>query len=109
MNKILAVLMLFASGTVMANEAQKLMMQLPSEKQDIALRHVIESTGYSCSSITKKLFQGQDKRGNAIWSAACTDGKSYSLVFYNDAQGSTKVLDCATLKTVAGTKCFTKF
>jgi hypothetical protein len=30
-------------------------------------------------------------------------------MIYDDAQGSTKILDCAVLKTVSGVECFKRF
>ena len=52
--------------------------------------------------------QGMDKTGAAIWNVACSNKSSYVIMVYNDAQGSTKILDCAVLKAVGGGECFKK-
>ena len=104
----IGILVVVFSGSVFANPANEIMLGLPSNKQDMALRQVVESANETCPNVTKKLFQGQDKKGNAIWSVACSNGRSFSVMIYNDASGSTKVADCNVLKIV-GVKCFAKF
>jgi len=107
-NLVAAAMALCSLGAA-ANEAQKIMMQLPSDKQDVALIHVITSADEPCDKVTRKFFQGSDKRGNAFWNASCSNGKSFVVMFKNDALGSTSVLDCGVMKVAGGQRCFTKF
>jgi hypothetical protein len=109
MIKLLVLPALFAYGVAFANPGNDMMLNLSSSKQKTELQKTIASGGIACSSVTKTMYQGQDKKGNAFWSAACSNGKSYVVMIYNDAEGSTKALDCGVLKALAGTSCFTKF
>lgn len=109
MRKLAVVPLLFLSGLAFANPGNDMMLGLSSSKQKVELQKTISSGGIACPSVTRTMYQGQDKKGNALWSAACSNGKSYVVMIYNDAEGSTKALDCGVLKAVAGTSCFTKF
>jgi hypothetical protein len=46
---------------------------------------------------------GKDK---AFWSIRCRDGKTYAVEINPDSTGSTNVLECSVLKTIAGIACF---
>lgn len=105
---VIATTLLTLASTAGANEAQRMLSQLSSEKQDAALQRVVSSSGESCLNIKRKMFSGSDARGNAMWSVGCSNGKSFMVMLKNDRQGSTTVLDCPTLQKVSGQKCFTK-
>ena len=110
MRKLFAgLLSLLPYGSVLANEAHDIMTKLPEEKRRVALSHVVRTSGESCSTVSRTFYQGSDKQGTAMWNAQCNTGRAYVVSFKNDARGTTKVLDCAVLKTVAGVNCFTKF
>lgn len=102
------VLLAFSTPAV-ANEAQKLMMQLPPDKQAYALGHIVETSDQHCSSASRAFYQGSDKKGNAFWSVQCASHLKYSVMIFNDAKGSTKVLACGALKAIANVGCFEKF
>jgi len=59
--------------------------------------------------VTRNFFQGFDKSRNATWNVACSNGKKLAITIYNDATGSTKILDCSVLKALANVECFKKF
>lgn len=103
----LALLMLCTPAA--ANEAQKLMMQLSPDKQAYALGHIVETSDQHCSNASRAFYQGSDKKGNTFWSVQCAGNLKYSVMIYNDAKGSTKVLDCGALKAIAKVGCFEKF
>jgi hypothetical protein len=53
-------------------------------------------------------YMGMGKDLSAYWSVRCLNGRSYEVEIHPDARGSTKVLDCRLLWTVAKVKCFKK-
>jgi hypothetical protein len=107
--KRLAPLLLIASSAVAANEADRLLSSLPAEKQRQALAHIVTSSGDACPGGNRVMRQGAKKDGTAYWNVGCTNGKSYLVELKADAQGSTKVLSCTTLKALNAGTCFTKF
>ncbi|MDP2603501.1 MAG: hypothetical protein Q8S00_13050 [Deltaproteobacteria bacterium] len=65
--------------------------------------------GENCGSVTRTFFQGQSQDGTAFWSIQCSNRMVYQVAVYNDKNGSTRVLDCGTLKVIAKLDCFTKY
>lgn len=107
--KFLFLLLLVPCAPAVANEAQKLMMRLSPDKQAYALGHIVETSDQHCSNASRAFYQGSDKKGNAFWSVQCASNLKYSVMIFNDAQGSTKVLGCGALKAIAKVDCFEKF
>ena len=101
------VLLVFCTPAL-ANEAQKLLMQFPPNKQAYALAHMVETSDQRCPSASRAFYRGSDKKGNAFWGVQCANGSKYQVMIHNDAQGSTSVLDCAVYKAVTKDDCFTK-
>jgi hypothetical protein len=93
----------FATG----NEANDLMLSLPQDKQLSALGRFVSSAGYRCVG-ERVFYAGIAQERIAYWSVGCTDGHSYQVEFAHDAGGSTKILDCQILKSVAKSDCFVK-
>jgi hypothetical protein len=69
---------------------------------------IVHSADKSCGQVTRTFHQGMTN-GTAMWNVACSNGRSYSVSVDDDAGGSTKVLDCRILKTVAKTDCFVRY
>jgi hypothetical protein len=88
------------------NIAHDQLISFPPEVQMFALSRVL--TDEHCNA-NRVYYQGMSKDHTAFWSVGCANGRSYEVSIYADKKGSTKVLDCATLKAVAGTNCFEKF
>ena len=107
--RLLLLAILLAPELLLANEAHDLLVGMSGEKKATALAYIVQSSGEKCGHVTRTFYQGADKKGNAIWNAACSNGRSYSVMIYNDANGSTGALDCKSLKVVSKVDCFKKF
>jgi hypothetical protein len=59
--------------------------------------------------VTRSFFQGFDKNGSAYWNVACTSRTPLSIQIMNNANGSTRVLECSMLRLIARSECFKKF
>ncbi len=107
-------LLLAFAAIVYANPAHDLISQASEGVRNKAFFQTVSSAAYPCGLVTKSFFQGFDSQGDAFWSVRCKNGKSYSIMIYNDKNGSTKVMDCSVVKALnqrgAGmAECFEKF
>lgn len=68
----------------------------------------IARSGEKCI-VNKTFFQGELKDGDVFWNMQCTNGKQWSLLLKNDVQGSTKIIDCKSLKALNASECFKPF
>ncbi len=63
---------------------------------------------WSCP-VAVTYFAGIDtKDGAAYWHVACTSGRAYAVTIADDAEGSTRIMDCPFAKTL-GLTCFKKW
>ena len=92
-----------------ANPAHDRLQQMPSGERNGFFTKFLKGSGESCDAGTRNFFQGAARSGDAIWNVACHNGTSYSIMIYNDAQGSTKVVSCAILKALNAGECFKNF
>jgi hypothetical protein len=95
-----------ASGTGNAlNDA--LLAKAPAEQAKV----LAAAVGDGCHG-RRAFYDGIGHEGladkQAFWSLACRDGRSF-LIQLSPSDQDNKVLECATLATVAGMRCFTKF
>jgi hypothetical protein len=58
---------------------------------------------------TEPFFMGMNKERGAFWSVRCANGSSYQVRINPDSVGSTDVISCSLLKSVANVKCFVRF
>jgi hypothetical protein len=85
-----------------------MLMAKTSDVRVFALAHIVTSSGDRCTG-TKAFFMGLNPKDNeAYWSVGCTNGKSYEVAIKANATGSTSVVDCAVMKTIAHVSCFQK-
>jgi hypothetical protein len=83
---------------------------LPEDKRQALFARLMQSDGERCPSVTRTFLQGSSSDGAVFWSFACSGGKNWQIMIRNDAGGSTKVLECTTIKALkAGPPCFTRF
>jgi len=98
------------SSTPSSNRAHLALQHASEELRAIALKSAITMAGEVCDSVTGTFHQGADEdSGKEFWNVACEDGNTYVVAVNNDAEGSTQVMSCALLKTVAQVDCFVKF
>lgn len=95
-------------GQALANEAHDMLSGLAAAKRNEAMTGLMRSSGERCQ-VERTFFQGKDKRGAAFWSVGCAGGKAHSVMINNASNGSTRILDCKTLRTVAGVDCVNSF
>jgi hypothetical protein len=74
----------------------------PSERSTL----LSTAVGEGCS-VSETFVQGLDRERKAYWNVRCRNGKTYAIALSQD--GSSRVLECGTLKAVAGVECFKKF
>ena len=91
-----------------ANPAQDRLAAMPEIERSEALAVFVESGGYSCRTVARTFFQGEDAKGNVFWDVECAGGESYVVVIKNDVPGSTRVMSCRRLRATAGADCFKK-
>ena len=92
-----------------ANPAHERLSSMSEQERRSALAAFLVKSGEKCPVVTKTFYQGSDKKGSAMWNAACTGGGSFVIQVNNDSKGSTRILNCNVLKAVNGGACFTKF
>ena len=109
LRKILITVSLVSTVSVYANPAHEKLLSIADSKRKLVFAAFLTQSGESCSSVTKTFYQGSDKTGNAFWNATCLKADSYVIQVNNDAQGSTKILNCKILKVINAGTCFTKF
>jgi hypothetical protein len=96
-----------AATSAFANPSHNKLLQLSTAQRNELF--TIWARGENCGSVTRTFFQGQASDDTAFWSIRCSNGVSYQVAVYPDANGSTKILECGFLKRVAKLDCFTKY
>lgn len=91
-----------------ANPAHGRLQQMTPGERSTVFGKFIQGSGQHCNSVTRNLFQGSTKSGDAIWNVSCRDGQMFAVLIYNDAKGSSKILSCTTLKAITAGECYKK-
>jgi hypothetical protein len=93
-----------------ANKAHKILTDKSNQERNEALTVLLIQSKEDCDVVVKNFFQGLEPEGGALWNATCGNGKSYVILIENDARGSTRIMDCALIKslTKGKSKCFKK-
>lgn len=108
---IASLALLTASGVLVPADAQprnpthEAMAKLSASDRNERLSVVLRDEG---CRVTRSFFQGFDKSGGATWNVACAKGPALSILIKNDTKGSTRVVECATLKAFR-VECFKRF
>jgi len=90
------------------NQAHDMLTELSAAAQAVVLAEAVRSTGDQCDG-QRAFFMGLSPADNeALWSIQCSGGKAYEVSLAADSVGSSKVLDCETLRTLAKVNCFEK-
>ena len=82
------------------------LLALTEKNQEVALGKIIVEE--ECGP-NRVFFMGMDKMNDAFWSVGCASGQSYEVEIHPDAVGSTKELNCSTLRAIAHVNCFERF
>lgn len=105
----LSCVLLTAALSTYANEAHQALSGMSEPRQKGALAALLSDAGERCPSATRVFYRGADKNKNAYWSVTCSTGQSFQIQIKPDVGGSTKIVDCAVLRTVAKIDCFRAF
>lgn len=101
--------LLMLAASALANPAHNRIDAMQESERRAFFAKFLSSSGERCGSVTRTFFQGSSPSGDAFWNIACAGGETWALMIYNNATGSTKILDCKVLKAMNGGTCFTKF
>ena len=96
------------SSSAWSNEAHDRLMRLSDSQRNAMFTKLLNASGETCQ-VTKNFYQGSTKDGAAFWNVACKGKDGFTIAVYNDATGSTKILECRIMKLVGATPCFKKF
>ena len=93
---------------VPANPANEHLLSIAAKKQTVELaRGIPHCTG------DRSLYMGTTASGAtagyAYWSIHCHDGREFAVQVRPDSGGSATALDCATLPSTIGQRCFQRF
>jgi hypothetical protein len=87
------------------NIANDKLLALSQAAQALLLGHIVNA---ACNG-KRAFYMGiSSKNHRAYWSVGCVEGKSYEVEIEANSTGSTRVLDCATLRAVAKINCFAR-
>lgn len=108
MRRLLLVAGLLIAGGAHANEANRIWLGMSDAQRADTMTKFMARSGERCT-VTKTFYQGSTPNGDAIWSIACKGGPDWSLVIYNDRNGSTKIMECRALKALGAGQCWKRY
>jgi hypothetical protein len=114
--KCLLVMFLLVSGislmadVVHSNKAHQILSDKSNQERNEALTVLLIQSKEDCDDVVRNFFQGLEPEGGAFWNVTCKNGHSYIILIENDARGTTRIMDCALIKslTKGKSKCFRK-
>jgi hypothetical protein len=111
MRRAIAAWLIVAAGCptlVYANPAHEQISKMGNAERNAFFAKFLRQSGENCN-VVRNFYQGSTNRGDAFWNVGCKGKDGFSIMIYNDAKGSTKILECRVMKAVGGTPCFKKF
>ncbi len=113
---LLLALLLFAAGGVgdaaraagSGNSTNDRLLALPQDQQAQALAGSFRRGCVGVSAFFMGMTATGKAKGNAYWSVACKNGKSYAVQIAPNKKGTAVVVDCKALEGT-GKECFKKF
>jgi len=99
-----------SADVVSANKAHHILSDKTNQERNEALTVLLIQSKEDCDAVMRNFFQGFEPDGGAFWNVACGNGRSYIILIENDARGSTRIMDCALIKslTKGRNECFKK-
>ncbi|MDX1410811.1 MAG: hypothetical protein R3351_01515 [Nitrospirales bacterium] len=93
-----------------ANKAHQILSHKSNQARNEALTVLFIQTEEDCNFVVKNFFQGLEPEGGALWNVTCGNGNSYVILIENDDRGSTRIMNCALIKSLTKGKstCFKK-
>lgn len=98
------------ADVVNANTAHQILSDKSNQERNEALTVLLIQSKEDCDVVEVNFFQGLEPEGGALWNVTCGNGKSFVILIENDARGSTRIMDCALIKSLTKGKstCFKK-
>jgi hypothetical protein len=106
MKRFWAMGFIFLTSFALGNPAHKQLTQLSESRRSEVLAQFLRASGEACDRVTRSWHKGMTRDSKALWDVACANGHSYAVIFYPDADGSSRVLDCKAQKALTGIECF---
>lgn len=97
-----------ATFSASANPAHDAVTKMSESRRNAAFTEYMSRNSQPCK-VERSFFQGFTETQGAVWSIACTDKKSFAIMLLNDAEGSSRYVDCETLKAGSKRECFKKY
>jgi hypothetical protein len=92
----------YSFGT--ANPTAEHLLNLPTSEQAAILA---QDAGEGCVG-TEAFYMGISAEHEAFFSVRCSNGRSYAVMVFPDAGGSSKIQECSELSAIAHVQCFQK-
>lgn len=105
---IIIILTALSLSTAGANPGHDQVFAMSESARAKALTQFLHASSEPCGSVNRTFYQGSTRSGDAVWHLGCSNGEAYALTIKNDAEGSTKLLNCKVLKRVKAGECFKK-
>jgi hypothetical protein len=105
----LLIVTIVSASEAVTNPTNQRLMSLPEAKRNEVWTLMFRGSNERCGTVTKSFYQGSyEETGSAFWNIRCSNGPDYQVMIENDAEGSTKILECAIVKLLHG-ECFKTF
>ncbi len=98
------------ANVVNANKAHQILFDKSNQERNEALTVLLIQSKEDCDVVVRNFFQGLEPAGGSFWNVTCGNEKAFIILIENDARGSTRIMDCALIKslTKGRSKCFKK-
>lgn len=91
-------------------DAQRKLSKMSPAQLNTTMTQYMKASGHGDCVVVETFYQGSEpKTGDAFWNVRCSNKEAFAVSVANDAEGSTSVLGCGTLKAVAKVECFKRF
>ena|SRR5688572_16943824 len=101
-------LMTLATSGASANPAHDAVSKMSESDRNATFTKYMSQNSVPCK-VERTFFQGFTDERDAVWSIACADKKSFAVMLRNDAEGSSRYVECERLKAGSKRECFKKY
>lgn len=99
MKRVLCALMLlWPIGPLLANEANDKLLAMSEQDRHASFTEHVKSYQRDCNAVDRSMLLNDDGSRRALWSVACSNGASYIVTIFADAQLRPFVASCEDVK-----------
>ena len=91
-----------------ANPAHDAVAKMSESARNTAFTEYMSRNSRPCK-VERTFFQGFTDQKDAVWSIACANKESFAIMLRNDAEGSSRYVECDRLKAGSKRECFKKY